>query len=101
MRREGLSEGKLAVKAGVAQKTINKILNSQSAPTLDTVDKIASALGLDPWHLIMQSLPEDLICSPQIETLYSAYKNADPEGRQHITSVAEREAYYSKMEKKK
>lgn len=97
MRREGLSEERLATRAGVAQKTINKILNNQSAPTLDTVDKIAEAFGINLWHLVMPALPEELISSPSIEALYNAFKSASPRGREHISLVAEREAHYSKI----
>lgn len=92
MDREGLSEAALAKRSGVSQKGINKILNGESAPTLDTVDKLSAAFGLNLWHLIMPNLPDDLISSPSIERLYSFYTSASPEGREYIDRVAKREA---------
>ncbi len=84
MKREKLSEESLAKKAGVAQKTVNKILNGLSAPTLDTLDRIAGAFGLTSWHLIIPNLPDELISSPSIERLYKSYSEASEESCQGV-----------------
>lgn len=94
MRQNGLSEKALEKRSGVAQKTINNILNRVSSPTLDTVEKLAQSFGLTGWHLIMPSLPDDLVSSQSIEKLYKSYLNSSAEGRDHISRVAEREAHY-------
>lgn len=94
MRKEKLSEQALAKRAGVAQKTINKILNNQSAPTLDTISRLAAAFGLNNWHLIMPNLPDELISSKDLERLYKSYILASQEGREYIVHAAEREAEY-------
>lgn len=95
MEMENLSEPALAKRSGVSQRTINNILRIEKAPTLDTVDKLAAAFGLNLWHLIMPSLPEDLVRSPSLEKLYRAYIKASPDGREYIDRVAEREAKFS------
>lgn len=92
MKKEKLSEDMLGKRSGVAQKTINNILNGESSPTIDTLDKLAGAFGLNSWHLILQDLPENLIHSPSIAKLYKAYISASEEGRELIDHVAAREA---------
>lgn len=42
----------------VAQKTINKILNKESAATIETLDKVGSAFNLKGWQLLLPNLPE-------------------------------------------
>lgn len=95
MDTDKLSEMALAKRSGVAQKTINNILNQESAPNLDTVDKLSSSFGLNLWHLVMPDLPEELIKSRGIEKLYDSYTHASKEGRDLIERMAEREASYS------
>lgn len=95
MDLEHLSETKLAKRSGVAQRTINDILNQKSSATLDTVQALAAAFGLNLWHLIMPNLPDDLKKSPSISRLYASYVRASPEGRKFIEMAAEREASYS------
>ena len=94
MRQEKLSEDALGKRAGLSQKAINNILNGKSAPSIDTLDKIAVAFGLQGWHLIVPNLPTELLNSPSIEKLYRSFATASPEGRELIERVAEREAQY-------
>lgn len=42
----------LAEKSGVSKGMISRILNHTTNPTLDTIESIASALGVHPWNLI-------------------------------------------------
>lgn len=94
-----LSEQRLAKMAGVAQKTINNILNPDrqevGAPNLDTVDKLAAVFDLTLWHLIIPDLPEELIKNKSLENLYKSYANASKEGRELIEKIADREAQHS------
>lgn len=93
-----LSTHQLAKKSGVSQRSIVNILNQETSPSLDNVAKLASCFRLNLWHMIMPSLPDDLN-SGALEKLVDAYHKAGPEGRRHITSVAEREAEYSTKDK--
>lgn len=92
MTKEGLSEEELAKKAGVAQKTINNMLNQKHSPKLETVEAVAHAFGLEGWHLIMPNLPSELIESQTIAQLYENYRAASAKGRELIDLIAEREA---------
>lgn len=96
MERDGLSGKSLEKKSKTAQKTVWKILNGKSAPTLDTVDKLAAAFGVTAWHLIMPNLPNELLSDRKIEQVVSLYVQTEEKGREYIHHVAEREAKYGK-----
>ena len=49
---KGFTVRGLAKAAGIAQSTISKWENSSALPDLDTLDRVAVVLGVDPWHLI-------------------------------------------------
>jgi transcriptional regulator with XRE-family HTH domain len=49
---EGLSQDALAADAGLFQKLISGIENGRANPELDTLGKIADALGVDPRELL-------------------------------------------------
>lgn len=95
MERQEHSSHKLAKMAKVSQKAISNILNEKSVAKLDTVDKLASVYGLASWHLILPNLPAELLKPDGLENLFNAYVVSSEDGREHIESVAEREAKYS------
>lgn len=82
----------LAKRSRVNQKTISNILAGRNTPTLDKLDMIASAFGLNAWHLILPNLPVELINGGTIERLFSNYLASGQRGREYIDHVAEREA---------
>ena len=90
------SEKALEKDSGVAQKTINNILNGVSSPTIETVEKLARPFGLTGWHLIMPNLPEALIDTPSMRNLFVSFIDSSAEGRSHIEQTAAREAKYAK-----
>lgn len=51
MDARGLTNEALAFKAGVATKTVSRILNARHESRAGTVTKIATALGVDEWEL--------------------------------------------------
>lgn len=91
MRARGWSERKLADRSGVSQKTINKILNRASAPTITTLDRVSAAFGLRSWYLMIPDLTAYMATDGDLERLVWAYLQADSEGREFIQRVAERE----------
>jgi len=48
---KGLSQGALAADAGIYQELVSRIENSAANPELDTLGKIADALGVEPREL--------------------------------------------------
>ena len=51
---KGLSQDALASDAGVFQKLISGIENGRANPELDTLGKIAAALGVHPHELFQE-----------------------------------------------
>lgn len=51
-KRNGISQERLALKAGVDPKSVVKIEAGERNPTLKTIKKIASVLGVDPVDLL-------------------------------------------------
>jgi transcriptional regulator with XRE-family HTH domain len=49
---KGLWQGALAADAGIYQELISRIENGAANPELDTLGKIASALGVHPRELL-------------------------------------------------
>jgi transcriptional regulator with XRE-family HTH domain len=52
LARNGLSQGALAADAGIYQELISRIENGAANPELDTLGKIAAALGVHPRELL-------------------------------------------------
>jgi transcriptional regulator with XRE-family HTH domain len=96
MQLRGWKQVETAKRAGVDQKVISYVLNQKKTPGLDVVDKIAAAFGLNLWHMIMPTLPEDLTSPTSIREVYEDFFRSDPAGREHIAQVAHREAEYNK-----
>lgn len=48
---KGLSQGALAADAGIYQELVSRIENGRGNPELDTLGKIADALGIEPREL--------------------------------------------------
>lgn len=54
LERQRISRAALARRAGApSQTTLNDVLNGAD-PTLETVSKIATALGVMPWQLLVE-----------------------------------------------
>lgn len=89
------SEYDLEKASGVAQKTINNVLNKRTFCGIDTADSLAHAFGLQGWHLLIPELPDELLDSPSLAKLVGDWAHASDEGRKHIAHVAEQEAKYN------
>jgi transcriptional regulator with XRE-family HTH domain len=50
---KGLSQGALATDAGIYQELVSRIENGVANPELETLGKIADALGVLPHELLM------------------------------------------------
>lgn len=55
--RDLSSDGKIAKKAGLDQKTVNRIVNKKHEPTLAALSQLSAAVGLQhPWQLLVPNL---------------------------------------------
>lgn len=88
------SERVLAEKSKVAQKTVNKILNQESSPSAETIEKLAKAFGLNGWQLMLPNMPTDLLESPSLQVLFDNYASSSGAGREYINRIAAKEAAY-------
>jgi hypothetical protein len=46
-----------AIARGLQVKMIDRLLKGQHAVTLDTLDEVAKAIGVQPWQLLLPDLP--------------------------------------------
>lgn len=51
-QKKGLSQEALALEAGLSRNSISKIETGQVSPTIQTLEKIAKALGIDFMTLV-------------------------------------------------
>lgn len=58
MREKGVSSVSLAKKVGVTTVTMSNLINNKTAPSLDTIERIATALNVPLWQLFTS--PEEI-----------------------------------------
>lgn len=81
-----LSKTDLAKMLGVSRQTVGQYLSGEHSPSLDKIVKIAEALGVPPFVLLMSPLEKakwDLFCAPsatpsEIAASYAALKTPEP-----------------------
>ncbi len=64
IEKEALSVRGWALKHGLQQKSIDRIVKEENAASIDTIDEIANAVGLMPWQLLVADL--DVTNAPRI-----------------------------------
>lgn len=68
------TQKKLAAKAKIAQSHVSRIVNAAAGATVDAVEKVASALGCEPYELFIddeiarRALIERLVTGPHVST---------------------------------
>ncbi len=74
-----LTEPALAKLAKLDQKTLWRAMHGDTEPTLQTVSKIAKALGVDPWMLLTPNMhPTNLpMLVAEHESLLELYKKIE------------------------
>lgn len=51
MSEKGVTSVELAEKIGVSKATISNLINNKTMPSIDTLGKIATVLGVPDWQL--------------------------------------------------
>lgn len=80
----GMSGNQLAKASGIAQSTISAIESGKTSPTIDSLERICSALGItlaEFFSYDSEELPPDLI------QLIETAKKLTPEERKSITHM--------------
>lgn len=60
MKREGINQKQLAERINVSPSTISRILRKGQSPTVETLDKMAAAMGQEVMELVYWSLGRPL-----------------------------------------
>jgi len=89
------SQQALGRRAGISQRAIGNLEAMVKAPTVDTIEKLAVALRVEPWALLMPCGDVELLRSAGLQRLVVTYAAIPGEGRKQIERVAEAEARYS------
>lgn len=83
--RKGLSVRKVSLAAGLSDSALHKFLSgSTNSPTLETVDKLADALGVDPrWLAYGEGDPE------MASDIASLFREIDEEDMPQVRRILE------------
>ena len=65
MSEKGITSVELAEKIGVSKATISNLINNKTMPSIETLGKIATALGVPDWQLFASK--EDVLSDNCIE----------------------------------
>lgn len=53
LSEKGVTSAELAGRVGVSKATVSNLINNKTMPSLDTLEKIADALGVEMWELFV------------------------------------------------
>ena len=99
MSAQGFSQMELARRAGVSQSTVGRVLNGTASATLDTLERIALALGLSVAEVIGSGISADPNVAhrsasrteaERMAHLSQLYAACDDEAKILLVAVAER-----------
>lgn len=93
-----LTQVELAKKTGVSQRTISNMLNPGSVGSITTgsLEKVSEYFKIEPYHLLIEDLPIEVLISSTIEKVINYYAKSSEEGRENINRIAEMAANYTK-----
>lgn len=58
MNANGLDQGHVAFVSRIARPHVSRALNDKSNPRLDTIEKLAHAVGVEAWEIIRSEAPQ-------------------------------------------
>lgn len=95
----GHSQMDLSRASRVSQRTISNLLNPDAghSPTLDKLERIAEAYGLEVWQLHIPGLDVEAVVGSgrkQFASVVYSYLQADSNGRAYLARVGEKESAY-------
>ena len=73
-QRQGLTQAELASRTGISQANLSKIERGEQDPTVSTVLRICSALGIPPAEIFKEETPRETLqwTRPRLERLAKA-----------------------------
>lgn len=85
---QNLSQNKLAKNAGIAQATLSAIESNTKSPAVDTVEKLAAALGCSVAELLGEA-HENMYLTPIQKNLLSLFDQLNDSGKSLLIAQAE------------
>jgi transcriptional regulator with XRE-family HTH domain len=73
---------------GVGHKTVNNMRHHRHEPELDNIEKVASALRVPPWMLLVPELDDVVFSDEALRSLIEDYVHSKPNSRLHIAGMA-------------
>lgn len=80
----GLSQKALAEAVGVSPPAINRFEKGIKLPSIDTLAKLAKALGVSADFLLGSAADDDIFVDDEVKDAFKEFKQLSPENRQHI-----------------
>ncbi len=96
MTEFGIQKQDLPKKSGVSSRMVSYILAGERTPSIEILDKLASAFGITGWQLMVPNLHASLVRNGRLEKLIQSYVEIAEEGRELIDRVAQRETEYKR-----
>lgn len=82
----------LASKSGVSSRMITFLINLERGASIDTVSRLANAMGVPAWVLLVENLTSSMVKNRELGELIENYVLANEPGRGHIVDVSRKEA---------
>jgi transcriptional regulator with XRE-family HTH domain len=95
MKERDLVDRTLETKSGIGHKTINNMRNGRHAPNLDNIEAVARALQVEPWMLLVENAPLDLLRSGKLQRLMTNFLAADARQQESLIALAESAAQFN------
>lgn len=73
---------------GVGHKTVNNMRHHRHEPELDNIEKVAGALRIPPWMLLVPELDDVVFTDDALRSLIEDYVSSRPSSRAHIAGIA-------------
>ena len=96
-KKEGLTQGALAKKIGVAKSTLSGYEKGQREPTVATTAEIIKSLDIDANFLYQDYYPSDDEINHEDKALVKTFKSLDPHGQGLIKTILESECSRAKI----
>lgn len=93
---KGLSQGDIERRSGLLRSYISRVEGGYTAPSLATLEKFASALGVEPYQLLFQGrgratnpkVPEQAGSSKSVKRLVKLFESLPASDRKLLLTLA-------------
>ena len=92
-----MTQTELAQKTGLNQKTIGNLLRLDNVDSITsgTIEAVAKAFKLEPYHLLIPDLPVEELISKRIEKIVKNYAFSSDKARDAVLHVSDAMADYT------